>query len=68
MKRLALIFVASLAMAQPIGCGWELNIRWNRFVKDANRYVAGLDNGVVDVKTRARLDKEWQAVTRCECW
>ena len=49
-------------------CQIDLVARWNRFAGDANRYVRGLDQGVVDLKLRGHLDSEWQAVRRCECW
>ncbi len=68
MKRLLLILVAVSALAQPRQCDSEMVARWNRFAGDANEYVHGLAGGVVNAKVRARLDREWKAVTRCECW
>lgn len=41
---------------------------WNRFAQDANTYVTKMNLGVWDVKLRARLQKEWAAVTRSDCW
>jgi hypothetical protein len=46
----------------------DLVKRWNLFAEDANRYVKGLDGGIVDAPLRARLPAEWAAVIRCECW
>lgn len=46
----------------------DLLERWNRFAKDANAYVTGLNNGVVDVRMRAKVMREWESMTKCECW
>ena len=68
MRRLALVLFAGSLFAQSAGCGDQLILHWNKFVDDANAYVRGLAGGVKNVKLRGRLDKEWQAVTRCECF
>lgn len=46
----------------------ELLMRWNQFAKDANAYVANLNAGVLDLRMRQKLVREWESMTRCECW
>jgi hypothetical protein len=67
-KRALLLLAVNACSAHSLGCGQDLLTRWNRFAEDANFYVHGLQKGVVDVRTRGRLDREWRAVTSCECW
>ena len=70
LARLILLGVAVTATAQSpqVDCGPRLIRDWNRFVEDANSYVHGLERGVRDVRTRARLDGEWHTVTQSECF
>jgi len=62
------ILAAISAPAQQQNCMDDLQQRWNRFATDANAYVNGLGKGTVDAKLRGKLDREWKAVTGCECW
>jgi hypothetical protein len=69
MKRLLPIaFLLCLAGRPAEVCPGTLAPKWNRFVEDANSYVKELQGGVVDAKTRVRLNSEWRAVIDCECW
>ena len=65
--RFLLVFLAASLLAQP-PCHSELIRRWNRFAEDANRYTENLNGNVLDLKARTRLEKDWQAVVKCECW
>lgn len=67
--RVAVLLVLP-AFAQPArqqACEDELVRRWNRFAADANAYVTKRRD-VVDARLRARVEREWREVIRCECW
>ena len=68
LKLFVVLLLGCAALGQTWNCGDELARRWNKFAGDANAYVAKLNSGVVDVKLRARLDREWRDVTTCGCW
>lgn len=69
MRRLAAIFVAVSMAAQPLSAPMdELVQRWNHFAIHSNEYAALLNKGVKDVKLRARLMKDWESLTHCDCW
>lgn len=69
MTRFLLLFVALLATASPVSTRQdELMEHWNRFAQDANAYVSGLNQGVVDVRMRKKVMREWESMVRCECW
>jgi len=66
-RGLVLLFLLTLA-SRATSPRDELMERWNSFAKDANSYVAGLNRGVVDLRMRKKLTREWDALVRCECW
>ena len=68
MRRALLILLLGCAARSTTPCDSELVATWNRFAEDANGYVKGIAGGVVNAKQRARVMREWTAVTRCECW
>lgn len=76
MKRLILLVCTVWAWSQPAAsdrfCLDQVEQKYNRFATDINAYVTRkFREGVVDVKddaVRDRLDKEWQALKRCQCW
>jgi hypothetical protein len=67
--RLALLLMAFVSLDQPSACEEERMRLWNEFAADANAYTR---RAVVDLKrdakTREKLNREWAAVNRCECW
>lgn len=68
-KRLAVLMIAASLFAQPVSKPPdELITRWNRFAVHSNEYAALLNKGVKDVKLRARLVKDWESLTHCDCW
>ena len=68
MIRALALLVAVSVLAQPETAPDELTIRWNKFATAGNEYVTLLNKGVRDPKLRARLIKDWDSLTRCECW
>jgi hypothetical protein len=62
-----LALVALVLFARPLEPD-ELLSRWNKFATAGNQYVELLNKGVKDTKLRARLMKDWESLTRCECW
>lgn len=67
--RLAGILLAVSMAAQPLSAPQdELVERWNRFAVRGNEYAELLNKGVKDIKLRARLTKDWESLTHCDCW
>lgn len=66
-----LMLLGCYAIGSP-NCDAELAAKWNTFANDANKYVSTVSiAGRADAKRakqRERLQKEWEAVTNCECW
>lgn len=69
MRLLLAASIVSVALAQPVyDCRADLVTRWNRFAKDANAYVNGLNEGKVNYGLRKRVESEFGRVKGCECW
>jgi hypothetical protein len=66
--RICAVLAAVSLIAQPLNRPDELLTRWNHFALNANAYATGLGHGVKDMRMRARLVKDWDALIRCECW
>jgi hypothetical protein len=52
----------------PPSCKDDFISRWNKFVDDANIYIKGNQKGIIDVKLRLKVEKEWERVVKSECW
>jgi len=67
MSKFIFLFLISCAYSQP-SCDWRANSLWNTFVHDANIYATKHNKGILDLKLRQKLPREWKDIMGCECW
>jgi hypothetical protein len=71
-----LLIVAALIAGFFVGgrlaagnAGFELPMRWNLFARHANAYIQVLEaNPAKRQQNKDRLNREWEALYRCECF
>jgi hypothetical protein len=69
MMRRLFIVLGALTMSTSLTGGQdELLEQWNRFARDTNSYINGLNAGVKDLRMRKKVMAEWESMTKCECW
>jgi len=66
-RLVALLLLAS-ATDQPSVCEDDANRKWNTFAIHAKDYLDAKAGGVVDVKLRARMRRDFEAVMACQCF
>ena len=62
------LLLLSSAADQPAVCEDDANRKWNTFAIHAKDYLDARTGGVRDVKMRARLRKDFEAVMACDCF
>ncbi len=69
MIRLVVMLLAAATADQSTNmCEVEAVTKWNTFAIHAKDYMDARTAGVRDVKMRARMRKEFEAVMACECF
>jgi len=68
MVRLIVLLLAASAVDQPSTCEDDATRKWNTFAIHAKDYLDAKAGGVFDVKLRARMRKDFEAVMACQCF
>ncbi len=67
-RAIVALLLFSYAADQPASCEDDANRKWNTFAIHAKDYLDSKAGGVIDVKLRARMRKDFEAVMACTCF
>jgi hypothetical protein len=68
MMRVALLALVACASFGQDACEFEAVAAWNRFADTAKRYTDLRASGIRNAKERARLERQFAEVVKCECF
>ena len=68
MIRVLALLLATTAVDQPSPCEDQATRAWNTFAIHSKDYLDAKAGGVIDVKLRNRLRKDFEAVMACPCF